>query len=247
MADVQSRFRVAFDNSGERAHGKNLPRVIVPAESLPAYDEEAAQQAVAADNRRLSDWWRGSVRRVANAPAILRWFLREPRACSGGSIRWSWGWRSQLNAGPLGGRVTRTVIDKTFRRVIGLPCWNVAYDPQTNLSLNFGRPRLLVREPRPSRARSPKVRRLLSRRAIEAAIALLDGQRLEGVAVNPANGRTQFRFDLGACLDVRRFDARSEGELWTLYEPDGRALAVRGDGRFTHQEASQPDRYVPLE
>ena len=172
------------------------------------------------------------------------------------------------------------MVHKLFQRLIGLPCWHVAWDPQTNLSLNFGRPRLVVREPISSRGRSPKVRQLLAhrrvsvrgdwwlwiwcaywkvstrglapvtgaspRRAIRAALALLDGQRLTGVVVNAANGRTEFCFDLGARLDVRRFDARCDGDMWTLYEPNSRALAVRGDGHFTHEKASRPARYRPL-
>ncbi|MBK7585521.1 MAG: hypothetical protein IPI67_35715 [Myxococcales bacterium] len=69
---------------------------------------------------------------------------------------------------------------------------------------------------------------------------------MESVAVDPRNAKTEFTFDLGARLSVRRFDAQSDGDLWTLYEPSGRVLAVRGDGHYTHQKGSQPDRYLPL-
>ena len=45
--------------------------------------------------------WRRPAR--GRRSAIVRWFLREPRACWGGTIRRSLGWRSQLSAGPLAG------------------------------------------------------------------------------------------------------------------------------------------------
>ena len=173
-----------------------------------------------------------------------------------------------------------SVIDKSFRRITGLPCWGVRWDPQTNLSMSFGRPHLEIREPRPTSAVSAKVRRLFShrlvvvrgrwwlwigcaywtlslpgalpvtgsgsRRAIDRALRCLDGQCLRGVSVDPRHGKTELCFDLGAVRRVRRWKPPEDGDLWTLYEPDGRALAVRGDGQYTHENASAPSRYRPL-
>ncbi len=49
---------------------------------------------------------------------------------------------------------------------IGLPSWQVRWDNQFGLHWNLGPPHMVIREPRESRAKSPKVRALLGRRAI---------------------------------------------------------------------------------
>jgi hypothetical protein len=40
-----------------------------------------------------------------------------------------------------------TVIDDAFEPLYGSMCWGVAWDCQTGVRLNFGRPHLIVREP----------------------------------------------------------------------------------------------------
>ena len=57
---------------------------------------------------------------------------------------------------------------RTLSRLVGLPCWDPTYHPLTGLWLNFGEPRLSVREPKQSRARSPRVRDLFARRLVQA-------------------------------------------------------------------------------
>lgn len=56
---------------------------------------------------------------------------------------------------------------RAFDPLLGLPCWGVSWNRHTGLWLNFGTPRLDIRDPRPStRARTPRVRRLLRHRLI---------------------------------------------------------------------------------
>jgi len=65
------------------------------------------------------------------------------------------------------------------------------------------------------------------------AMAGLSGQRLQRIRVNPIHGATEFLFDLGAILEVRRFE-ESDADIWTLYQPNGHVLGVMGNGTFTN-------------
>lgn len=58
------------------------------------------------------------------------------------------------------------VIDSSFRSLCGRPCWGVRYDRQLNLSLNFGKPSLDVREPYDSASPSDLIRQRASQRDI---------------------------------------------------------------------------------
>jgi hypothetical protein len=49
---------------------------------------------------------------------------------------------------------------------LGKPSWQVLWDDQTNLDLNFGAARLLIREPKQSDSPHPKVRALAARRQV---------------------------------------------------------------------------------
>lgn len=55
------------------------------------------------------------------------------------------------------------------RDVLGLPCWGVKRGHGSFLTLEFGAPRLVVREPFQSTSASPKVRRSLARRNVYVA------------------------------------------------------------------------------
>jgi hypothetical protein len=59
-----------------------------------------------------------------------------------------------------------TNLETHFRPLHRLPCWGVHWEPQLNLSMNFGAPRLTVREPKKSTARSVRVRLQLSHRLV---------------------------------------------------------------------------------
>jgi hypothetical protein len=89
-----------------------------------------------------------------------------------------------------------------------------------------------------------KITKSSSNRRKNMAIARLDGQKLTQVTVDPRNSSTQFDFDLGGVLNVRRLSPGYHGELWTLYNPDGFTLAVRGDGCYSyHGSTTSPEEF----
>lgn len=57
-------------------------------------------------------------------------------------------------------------LERHFRPLYRLPCWGVHWEPQLNLSLNFGAPHLEVREPMKSTARSPRARLRFAHRRV---------------------------------------------------------------------------------
>ena len=64
------------------------------------------------------------------------------------------------------------------------------------------------------------------------ALARLDGQKLTRVSVNPETSATQMEFDLGARLSIRRMGLESDGDIWSLYKPNGYVVSVRADGEY---------------
>jgi len=71
------------------------------------------------------------------------------------------------------------------------------------------------------------------------AMARLNGQKLKDIKVDHRTGATEFFFDLGTMLRVRRFTA-DDSDIWTLYRPNGYVLGVRGDGTYTHGRGTTP-------
>ena len=164
-----------------------------------------------------------------------------------------------------------------FNPLLGEVCWGIDWDPQLNLSMNFGRPHLRVREPRETESKFKRIRDLYARRvvtlrgdwwlwifcaywklsirgkvaargsstpaAIKRALHLLKGQRLASVTIDPRNGRTSLEFDLGASLEVRRFDNSGDSDMWLLYKPRNRVLSVRGNGTYSHLWGNQPAKH----
>ena len=55
---------------------------------------------------------------------------------------------------------------KDLESVLGLPCWQVRWDSQVGLDMNFGAPKMDIHEPKISGARSPRVRALFARRRV---------------------------------------------------------------------------------
>jgi hypothetical protein len=141
------------------------------------------------------------------------------------------------------------------------------------MSMSFGRPNLLVRDPHVTKTRSRRFREFSSYRRItvkgewwlwilcahwrltispsiaatgssslrekNVAITRLDGQRLTGMTIDSITGFSEFVFDLGAKLQVRRFTA-DDSDIWTLYKPNGYVLGIRGDGTYTHGKGTTP-------
>jgi hypothetical protein len=73
-------------------------------------------------------------------------------------------------------------------------------------------------------------------RRIERAARELNGQKLQDVTVNERGACTRFVFDLGAELETKPYDRLSE--QWFLYEPGGRVLTWRADGRYQYGSGS---------
>ncbi len=57
-------------------------------------------------------------------------------------------------------------IQKSLNRLIGHYCWNAYYERMLNLDLNFGPPRLRVREPHETTSRSPRAKEFASCRLV---------------------------------------------------------------------------------
>jgi len=61
----------------------------------------------------------------------------------------------------------KDIISESFEPVYGQLCWGVTYYRMTNLSMNFGTPRLeVVREPQERKSRDPLIRRIGRRRHV---------------------------------------------------------------------------------
>jgi hypothetical protein len=58
------------------------------------------------------------------------------------------------------------MIDKYFRKLAAIPCWGVQWERNLNVSMSFGVPRLKIREPRRSSAKSEAVRRVFAHRNV---------------------------------------------------------------------------------
>lgn len=58
------------------------------------------------------------------------------------------------------------VIDGCFQPLYGEPCWGLRYDRNLNLSMNFGKPSLSVREPFKAESKDEAIRRLAARRLV---------------------------------------------------------------------------------
>jgi hypothetical protein len=90
---------------------------------------------------------------------------------------------------------------------------------------------------------------------ISRALAVVNGQALSGVHVRPANGSTQFAFDLGCVLATHPAPPGSYDdepvEQWMLYQwqPPDQVLAVRSDGTYQVSglgQAADEERWLPL-
>ena len=74
------------------------------------------------------------------------------------------------------------------------------------------------------------------------ALALLDGQKLTGMTVHPTASATQMEFDLGAKLSIRRYSSENDGDIWSLYQPNGYVLSVGTDGKYRNKPGSRPTK-----
>jgi len=134
--------------------------------------------------------------------------------------------------------------------------------------MNFGAPRMEVRQPRESTVRSPRVRAHFARRGVwlrgthwlvvypgcwrldladglrvrdthsakrlDMAVSRLKGELLDGIAIHPRTGRTEFFFDLGGRIIARSPSGEpftEARELWSLHDRT-RFVAVFAGARY---------------
>jgi hypothetical protein len=57
-------------------------------------------------------------------------------------------------------------LDKWFRRLYGQPCWGIDYSRQLSRSINFGKPRLDIREPYKTDSKSQIVKKQAASRRV---------------------------------------------------------------------------------
>lgn len=168
---------------------------------------------------------------------------------------------------------------KPLSPVHGLPCWGVRPAYGSFLTLEFGNPRLEVREPFEARdLTSSRVRKHFARRHVSVrgewrlwvyccdwtvinsgkvigdsstsrrigrAADELDGQRLSGVAFTHRGCRTTFEFDLGATLETKPYDRKSE--QWLFVEPSGTVLTLRADKKYSYgNSSSDAEKWLPI-
>jgi hypothetical protein len=144
----------------------------------------------------------------------------------------------------------------------------VRWDGQVGLDMNFGAPRMELRQPRESTASPARVRALFARRSVwlrgthwlvaypgrwrleladglavrdthsvkrlDSAVARLQGEILDGIAIEPRTGRTEFFFDLGSRIIARWPGIQApegDGELWSL-NSRSRFVALLAGGRY---------------
>jgi len=62
--------------------------------------------------------------------------------------------------------MNQSAIDRSFQPLYGHPCWGLHFERNLNLSMNFGKPSLRVREPYDTDSKSKAVRRMASRRMV---------------------------------------------------------------------------------
>jgi hypothetical protein len=74
-------------------------------------------------------------------------------------------------------------------------------------------------------------------------LALLDGQILTGVSINPRTSATEMKFDLGAKLSIRRISPQDDEDMWSLYQPNSYVLSVRADGKYNNDPGDTPPEH----
>ncbi len=159
-------------------------------------------------------------------------------------------------------------IAAAYGPILGCPAWQVKKGHGSFLTLEFGEPRLEIREPREDRhfrnrnvticgdwhlwiyccnwAIAQNGKHLAHSEsddeAIAKATAQLDGQCLKRLWMEPGTVVTHFEFDLGAVLKTFPYDDDDDepNEQWMLFEPSGDVLSVRSDNQFCHGSGETP-------
>lgn len=149
--------------------------------------------------------------------------------------------------------------------------WGVAKGHGSFLNFEFGSPSLVVHD-HPSRNRGTAYARGASSlwiycchwritrtgeqlswseddtALINRAAAYLNGQRLDAIAVNPGDGRTHFRFDLGGVLETWPYGDDANDEQWSI-STHGAVFRVNATSHYEIGPVDAPlsaDGWLPL-
>lgn len=79
-----------------------------------------------------------------------------------------------------------------------------------------------------------------NRADISRGTAILEGQLLESVTLEPRSMRTVFRFDLGGLLRTEPYGEDDQDEQWFLHGPEEAVLTVRASGHWSLGKGSSP-------
>lgn len=74
---------------------------------------------------------------------------------------------------------------------------------------------------------------------IRRAAKFLDGQKLTRFSISSRKLECVFEFDLGGVLITKPYDRARE--QWLLYEPSGKVLVLRADGRYKYSRSDIPE------
>nr|NUR37131.1 hypothetical protein [Sphingomonas sp.] len=158
--------------------------------------------------------------------------------------------------------------------MIGQPVWGAEQGYGSFLSLQFGSPKLIVKEWQ-SASRGQQRRAYVqgdwtvwiyccewrflmqgsqiawsedSRDDIARATGILNGQKLIAIQTSRTDGRSTLRFDLGGLLETWPVGDDSTEEQWFIYSSD-EVFGFRADGHFSRQLPDTPrekERWAPL-
>jgi len=145
--------------------------------------------------------------------------------------------------------------------ITGLPCWHVSRGYGSFLTMEFGEPRLDIREPSPQSLNKARARRVITVRGsrhlrveqcawkiseglgdvassesprdeIARALELIDGQALREFRHNPAEGTCTLVFEHRVALGLRRYeDWTRDDQLLSLAGPE-MVLTVCASGQL---------------
>jgi len=151
------------------------------------------------------------------------------------------------------------IFKSCFEKLYGKPAWKVSPGWGSFLTMEFGEPHLEITQTKlPSTRRRVTVRgdwhlwiyccdwhvfangkavgdaslNSKSKRKIIKSAQYLDGQKLVHASISDEASSLTLDFDLGGQLVTQPYDKKSE--QWILFEPQGKCLTVRADGKFAY-------------
>lgn len=153
-------------------------------------------------------------------------------------------------------------FERSFRPLIGLPCWNARRTHGSSMIKGYGEPHLRIWEPMKTRRHrlvTPTGRRSLwiyhcawaigdiekqfahsesTSDEMDRAIESLNGQAVASLDRPSKPGTWKFDFDMGGVLVTWPDD--DDSQHWNLDEPDGWSLTSHATGTLLrHREVSQ--------